>query len=246
MKTSRRAAVTSLIGLLICLSACSEQYSAAAITARVVDLETGKPISGVHVVADWQLQGGLEGGSYLGSVKTMEQTTDESGQFHFPAWGPINAPLPSGLYSNARVQSMAPELILFKPGFKYERLSNEPGHDPNPRDMRSMWDGRTIKLKPFRETSTKYMQDLTSLSQSLQRATADANSACKREQPCPAACQWQNIPNAIRAVGREMDRAYGAIGVSNAGIYGDLIDNDKAYRAYGCLSPVAALGGETK
>ena len=40
---------------LLPLSACGETYSAEAIEAWVVDAETGQPIEGVVVAANWQL-----------------------------------------------------------------------------------------------------------------------------------------------------------------------------------------------
>jgi hypothetical protein len=150
--------VIALIGGATCLGACSHQhqYSAAPISAQVLDAETGRPVAGVYVVADWQLLGGLEGGSNIGAVTVMETQTDETGRFRFPAWGPKEIVNPSGVYSNARVRNRAPGLTLFKSGYEYAVMVNYRSVVPDPNNMHSEWDRKTIQLKPFHGTTAQY------------------------------------------------------------------------------------------
>ena len=88
-------AALSLLGCANALEAFSEDlidpvrtrdYSAEAISGRVIDEETKQPVQGMVVVALWELVGGMEGGSILGAARVLETVTDEEGQFHFPAW----------------------------------------------------------------------------------------------------------------------------------------------------------------
>lgn len=245
MMSRRFAVMFALVASLTCLDACSDQYSAAPITAHVVDGETGKPLAGVNVVAHWQLHGGLEGGTPLGAVMVMETVTDDDGRFHFPAWGPKEVQRPSGVYGNARVQGSAPELLLFKSGYKHGWALNYHGGDPDPRNMRSLWDGKVIKLEPFHGTSAEYAWDLKGLSYALDSATAFANWSCSAGKPCPAACQWQNIPKTIQAIGRQF-KAFKAEGIDHTNIYSSLMNNDEIVRKDGCASPISILQGDGK
>ena len=137
--------ITVLLFIALCpLQACGMQYSAEAIEARVVDAETNKPIEGVIVVAHWQLYGGLHPDD-AGELTILETVTDKAGRFHFPAWGPK--------FANARLAWMDPEILLFKSGFKYERIANElifaALSDMGPSLRRSRWNGKTIKMEKF-------------------------------------------------------------------------------------------------
>jgi hypothetical protein len=121
MKSGISPVVCTLL-LLYCGASAAFEYSARAITARVVDAETKEPLHGVVVVAHWQLQGGLEGWSPLGELMVMDAVTDQSGTLHFPAWGPKK--IPRGLDWNARRKDLDPGLLLFKSGYRWQELSN--------------------------------------------------------------------------------------------------------------------------
>ena len=65
-------------------------YSAAPITGRVVDAQSGHPLTGAVVMAIWELRKGfgMEGSITSGTLQVMEVLTDEGGRFELPAWGP--------------------------------------------------------------------------------------------------------------------------------------------------------------
>jgi len=121
MKSGIAAVVCTLL-LLYCGTSAALEYSAKPITARVVDAETKEPLEGVVVVAHWQLNGGLEGWSPLAELMVMDAVTDQSGTFHFPAWGPKK--ISAGLDSNARLKEFDPQLLLFKSGYRWQMLFN--------------------------------------------------------------------------------------------------------------------------
>src|SRR6266849_1854255 len=93
MKRSPLARIFALICLLP-LQACATTYSAEPIEAWVVDADSGQPIEGVVVTANWELEIGTLGGNIpVGQIMVMETVTDQKGRFYFPAWGPKAVPL---------------------------------------------------------------------------------------------------------------------------------------------------------
>lgn len=237
--------VIALIGSALWLYARSTPYSAAPISARVVDAETGKPLAGVNVVAQWQLEGGLEGSNGLGALTVLEAETDADGRFQLPGWGPKDAPKPAKLvYANARVWNSAPQLLFFKSGYEYASLRNYGSKVPDPKNMRSDWDGKTIKLKPFRGTQNRYAESLSYFSRDLTHATT-IDQTCLDGKPCTLACQWQNMPRMIRAIGRQF-KSFANEGISRSDIYIDIILSDAMYQKIGCASAETVLGGDLK
>lgn len=85
-----------LLAILLPLPGCvtyPREYSAEAIEGWVVDGETGKPIEGVNVTANWELEIDTPGGrSAVGQMMIMETVTDAAGRYYFPAWGPKPVP----------------------------------------------------------------------------------------------------------------------------------------------------------
>jgi len=237
----RLATLIALVGCLGSLIGCSTPnsaaptlYSAAPITATVVDKQTRAPLAGVHVAAIWLAQGGWEGGTPLGTVMVMETETDESGRFHFPAWGPKEYHVPSGVNSNARVRNFAPELLLFKSGYDFGRSMNYYSDITDPKNMHSDWDGKIMPLERFSGTARQYVQALGSLSIHLEVAIGD--------------CQWENLQKMIRAIGKQSEvlKAEGGLWAAD-NIYTHLIDNDNVFgTSRGCASPRAVLGGKAK
>lgn len=102
------------------LTGCHPSYSATSITTRVVDADSKEPLEGTIVVADWRLQSGAEGGS-PGQLMLLETTTDHSGTFHFPAWGPKKAV--RGWLGNSD-----PDILLFKDGYQF-KVAKNPSHN---------------------------------------------------------------------------------------------------------------------
>jgi len=137
------------LGLVVTQPACSgppSHYSAEAIEARVIDADSKTPLEGVIVTANWQLLGGMEGSLPLSQLMVMEAITDRNGAFKFPAWGPLKR-------SQGYLREDDPQLLLFRSGYEYRKLSNpvssKINHDPL---RRSDWNGKTIEMRKFKET----------------------------------------------------------------------------------------------
>ena len=207
--------ITVLLLIALCpLQACM-WYSAEAIEAWVVDAETNQPIEGVIVVAHWQLYGGLHPDN-AGELTILETVTDKAGRFHFPAWGPK--------FANARLAWMDPEILLFKSGFKYERIANElifaALSDMGPSLRRSRWNGKTIKMEKFKGTTKEYSGDLSFLNGLLRFVEED--------------CNWKKTPMILIALDRQR-QIFRANGI-DSGIYSlDYFDglSDKKVRKCG-------------
>ncbi len=187
------------------LSACAAgyppAYSAESIEARVIDAESKQPLEGVIVTADWELRGGglaLGGSSYAGELMVMEAVTDKSGRLYFPAWGPIRQ-------SKGELHNHDPRLILFKPGYRYEILSNKPRYEAEAAlepVRRSQWNGRTIEMKrfidrpmtigPYKYETSAYAEHLSFLNTSLETIVMDD-------------CNWKKIPRMLLALKDQKD-----------------------------------------
>lgn len=117
-------------------------YSAEAIEGWIVDAQTNQPVEDVIVVAHWE----LESAYTPGQMMVMETVTDENGRFHFPAWGPKPRP------ALAALTFRDPELVMFKSGYDFVTLQNTPKSYYNKDSLRrSEWNGKTIKMKPFKD-----------------------------------------------------------------------------------------------
>ena len=182
-----RAKVTLclLFGLLLTQTACDGSlfYSAEPIKAWVVDAETKKPLEGVVVTANWELTGGFEGSYPVGQMKVMETTTDANGRFRFPGWGPT---LHLG---QGKLRDIQPQLLVFKPGYYYRNLANEPRSSAVYLG-KSEWSGRKVELKPFKGTEEEYAEHVDRLDGNLDRFR-DGND-----------CEWTEIPRMIVAIHR--------------------------------------------
>jgi hypothetical protein len=167
------------------LSANAFIYSAQAIEGWVVDAGTDKPIEGVIVVAHWQLKGGFEGGNPVGELKIIETVTDQNGRYYFPSWGPKFA-------WSGHLKSESPEILMFKLGYKYLGLSNRWYRDRD--TSKSDWNGKTVKLEPFRGTLAQYAQHLWSLNNDLWTVGYDVGNHSGDF------CGWKSFPNMLRAM----------------------------------------------
>ena len=161
----------------------------------MVDAETSQPVEGVVVVAHWQLEGGLEGGNNLGQMMVMEAVTDPMGKFSFPAWGPRKVPSGySWVDNNARLKLMAPEMLFFKSGYEYQRLSNDFNEKNVKGDLdvplKSDWNGKTIRMVKFKGGLKEYAGHLGFLSTSFESILSEK-------------CGWKNVPMMIIAVDQQ-------------------------------------------
>lgn len=181
---------------LLPLSACSETYSAEAIEAWVVDAETGQPIEGVVVTANWQLQSGSVGGSRpAGQIQVMEAVTDAKGRFYFPAWGPKSTPISFHIpfiEGSPHLENEDPAMVLFKSGYKWARQLNSsaPILNYNKSSLRkSQWHGKTIKLERFTGTLREYDMHLSLIHSRLLFLSEE--------------CHWQKTPKMILAIDQQ-------------------------------------------
>ena len=144
----------SILACLVMLSTCATlaghplTYSAEAIEGWVVDAETKQPLEGVIVTANWEVSNAF---SYpVGQLMVMESVTDASGRFYFPAWGPKFRP------PNSILKYDDPQLVMFKNGYDFVRLQNPVGPLNKDSLRRSVWSGKTIDLKPFKDYLIKW------------------------------------------------------------------------------------------
>jgi len=169
---------------LLPLQACSMSYRAEPIEAWVVDADTGQPINGVIVTANWQLEYGTLGGNVpAGQLMVMETVSDLDGRIYFPAWGPktVTQIFSNPLKSGPGIIDKDPHLLLFKPGYRWLGLENNLRTDFNRGSLRkSDWNGKTIKMQKFAGSPAEYANDLGFLG----RALDFARSPSLRADPC--------------------------------------------------------------
>ena len=144
-------------------------YSAKAIHGWLVDAVTRKPIAGAIVVAEWQLEFGLEGGSGYSWV-VQETVTDANGRFDFAAWGPRT--VPAFLPSEARLKGRDPKIVFFKYGYagvqqtpeqagkEYARPKDFPSRGPNVREW--LLNGETFLYRPAMDDAEKIAAEVHS------------------------------------------------------------------------------------
>lgn len=197
-------AITGLAALPACATPVT--YSAEPIEAWIVDAETKQPLENVIVVAHWALETTSRivphQTNSAGSLTTLETVTDKNGRFYFPAWGP------KWHLGSGNLTDSDPELILFKSGYQYRRVSNSQylrprkysdegkpsGAESKPSGSKriSFWSGERIELEPFKGTLKEYANHLSLLKTSLGFAYNGDN------------CEWKQVPRMLAAQHREM------------------------------------------
>jgi len=165
-------------------------YTAAPIEAWVVDADTGAPIEGAVVTANWQLVGFSydTGGRKLGQLEVMETVTDRNGRFHFPGFTKTNT-------SGNVLREEDPQILIFKSRYRYLRAANQYpiGKEGEQGTYRkSPIIGQKLKMKKADQAVKKQAFDLGFLSSELSRM-ADHGGAVR-------------IPLMIRALGCERQR----------------------------------------
>jgi hypothetical protein len=155
-----------MLGLLlltpITAASAPPTYSAKPIHGTVVDAETGRPLEGVIVVAQWILYEASVGGQNPRKrLQVLETVTAPDGTYAFPGWGPkLNLPVinPFGGYFCCFLTNRDPLLNLFKPGYRPLSVLNQIETDVSVRT--SDWDGKTIRLERFRGDSEAWAREL--------------------------------------------------------------------------------------
>ena len=198
------------------------------ITATVVDSETGQPIEGVVVVADWRLKGGLEGGNPVGHLALMEAVTDKAGTFHFPGWGPR--------LSFSILRDWEPELFFFKNGYSYLYMVNQPNSRWYSWQANSSVDGTHVKLKQFRGTPKEYAEKMGDFGRTLESYFFGDDKSCA----------WKRIPRMIAAMDEQVQSLPGYIEGRFSAPHHQLLDAEEYYLKIGCGSAKEFLTGITK
>jgi hypothetical protein len=144
-----------VVSLAFAMEACADPYyTAAPIEAWVVDADTGAPIEGAVVTANWQLVGFSydTGGRKLGQLAVMETVTDRNGRFSFPGFTKVNI-------SGNVLREEDPQILIFKSGYRYLRAANEYpiGKEGEQGSYRkSSIIGQRLKMKKADEDIKKY------------------------------------------------------------------------------------------
>jgi hypothetical protein len=116
-------------------------YFGKEIQGKVVDADTGAPVEGVSIVAEWQIYV-MVIQPHLGErIKVIETTTGPNGDYIIHGWGPTARP-PWGV-----LLDHSPMLTFFRSGFYPKVVLNERESDRMIRD--SDFNGKTIQLKQF-------------------------------------------------------------------------------------------------
>jgi hypothetical protein len=143
-----------LAALLLPLQACAQlTYSAKEIHGKIVDADTGQPLEGVNIIAQWKIDR-----AWVGDEKALlhvtEAVTDKDGNYSFPAWGPITLP-PLADFGEGR----DPLISIFKSGYDVEFLDNGIVSDIRYRRTplgEFKWNGATTKLKKWKGNVRDY------------------------------------------------------------------------------------------
>jgi len=149
----------------IAIGGCgSPYYSVDPIEAWVVDADTGQPLEGAVVTANWQLVSpGLDtGGRKLHQLEVMETLTDKNGRFFFPGFTKLNPRL-------LELRDEDPQILIFKSRYGYFRTSNNyPADKESPGAHRSSPINRqTLRMAKADPDVRKYAFDLGFLTTSL-------------------------------------------------------------------------------
>jgi hypothetical protein len=184
--------------LLLSLTSCAVTYQFDPIEAWVVDAETGKPIEGAVVTANWELvKGSLDGPRYFGQLEVKETVTDKNGRFYFDGFSKEDT-------SGAELRDSDPQIIVFKAGYEFQRFVN------------TYQDGGA-GLKKLRRTAavngkTVRLEKLVLYPKSIDGAYFGLNSRLER---LIDDCHWRKIPNAIAMMDKE-DRRLRALNISTS------------------------------
>ena len=164
-------------------------YSAESTEGWVVDSETGQPLPGVIVIADWSLEGGETSSPIGGELVLLETETDQNGRYFFPAWGPKVVTLPDEFLWNRD-----PLLIFLKSGYRDVARSN--GMVRGPARVReqvrvSTWNGKQIPMTSYHGDEAKAAEDF------------NYRSDIRRMIGSGKDCEWRQMPLTVAFLLRE-------------------------------------------
>jgi len=177
MKSSNPVYKTIILVLLawtlLTLSGCiAVIHSEDAYDITITDAESGKPVSGVVMIALWGNWGyGMEGGTYHGAAKVMDAVSDANGRVHFPSWGP-------SILVTSYVLDTDPQLVVYKTGYqlqvtnKYNLLYHRGGFAHK----------GAIQLRRNNDSYAAILKNSQNLYEELRREETGM-------------CDWENMPN---------------------------------------------------
>jgi hypothetical protein len=191
-------------------------YSAKAIEGRVVDA-SGRPLEGVLIVANWLLEGGLDTGIPRGHIQILETTTDASGAFRLPSWGPR-------ISFSGHASSRWPHIIAFKSGYRYRESTAQ-----------SDWNGMTIPLTP--------LPDLVQYTKMFDVLNRDIDIIAVRSGDT---CAWRHLSLTVQIMSAEAQRLR-ALGMRGFRDFAeDLAIKEDFFSKQGCGSAKEFLEGSRK
>jgi hypothetical protein len=227
----KRLLLLAAVLLSVPLVGCAMLYRAEAIEGWVVDAETGKPLEGVIIVANWEVKGGLEGGVPIAELQILETVTDENGRYSFPAWGPKLVPI------TGQLQGDSPGLMLFKPGYRAGGFSNL--YSETYGTSTFFYNKKTLKLERFKGTLAEYADALASLSSTLWVVGFNVGDLSGDY------CGWKSFPRMLRAL-NQLDAEFRGVRGARRTVAAMLTSNDKILKEKGCGSVFEVLEGAGK
>ena len=156
---SAKTLLATLMAIACMLStvACAQlTFKAEAITGKVVDDETGKPLARVIIVAKWTIEASFVG--YENELlNVLETVTDKEGNYAVPAWGPKLLPISSYRFTFSELFGKGddPYVVYFKSGYWPQSEKNDVTYpelsidDRKPRLGGFIANGKTIKLRKW-------------------------------------------------------------------------------------------------
>ena len=221
---------------MLFLASCTVNYQFAPIEAWVVDAETGKPIEGAVVTANWELvKGGFDGPRYYGQLEVKETVTDAKGRFFFEGFSKEDS-------SGAELRESDPQILIFKAGYRFERFTNnyrDGGAGYGAMHRTASVSGKTVRLAKLRMPDEE-IGSHGSLHGRLGFLTKNMPGKSETEK-----CYWQNIPKMIIET-RIHEKQASKSGALRYSIYDDLVRNSDHYSAntrVNCISPKALFAG---
>ena len=178
-----------LIGLGMLLAAEVEgppplTYSAKPVQGILVDAQTGEPLMGVIVVAQWIMH--EPGKGSWRRLHVFETTTDSRGNYLIPGWGPKR----NTWYPWTRLRDADPTLNFFKPGYVPLGVRNR--WERNESGRFSEWDRKMIKLQKFTGTDEDWIRELSFVQTSLSWGSE--------------VTEWRSMPRIVLALEQERGR----------------------------------------
>lgn len=232
VKPGTTGIIVVAFALLLELTGCTVTYHFAPIEARVVDSETGVPIEGAVVMANWELvQGSLDGPRYYGQMEIKETVTDKDGRFHFEAFTKSDS-------SGAELRESDPQVVIFKAGYEFQRFTNDyvdGGARLRETKRIAAVNGKTVRL-------IKNGADKERIRQAHSQLVYAGLGFITKVMPHTREyerCYWQKLPRMLLETHRQEERMK-KIGISTSSVYEDLIQNSDYLMAKAkvpCVSP---------